>query len=663
MAENPGKRSFPLSASCLSFAVCILAIILAYRVQLTLGLLASPVRPFDFNPASFPAWFMIDFWFSDLVVILLLSLACCFVFQFEKAMGVAGVKVISRVISLCFLHFMILLFVLICEIHLNLLFTVQAGLDASALVEGVANISLLEVSKLLNPRDFLFLLAPFGLFWLLWLAPGRLRVVAAGVSAVLVLLLSATSLLASHTQTKSIPPELRLNPAVYLVTDVGARGLGKGRSHPSLPKSFPAPAGVQQREMSRLRPEKPFRLAPPQTTHPWNVVLIVMESVGTRYMFDEKDGLPVPMPFLHQISKEGWFLARHHTTSNVSTKALFSLLSGLYDLFGRQNFGVRPDAHVPWLYSFLGKKYESFLVTPSSLAWYFPSAFVKNSGFPEIHSYENLELRAKEEKTPFGRYVARDEVQTVDFFLRRLEQAREPFAALYVSFVAHFPYFDYGPQYRVRDPEGGLKNRYYNNLNLIDNMLKRIHERLKERGLLERTIFVVVGDHGQAFGQHHPDNYMHYRYSYSENVEAPVIFHQPAIFRPRRFDVPTSHVDVLPTLLDALRIPYDPVLLDGETLFQRKSKRRSIFFYGLEESISSIDDRQIKVQYSLKEKSCRAFELKVDPEEKNPIDCVSYQEQLEELRGFVNHHDASLPEYSGSRSENRDFHGHKHPSL
>src|SRR5512139_1862335 len=102
MAENPGKRSFPLSASCLSFAVCILAIILAYRVQLTLGLLASPVRPFDFNPASFPAWFMIDFWFSDLVVILLLSLACCFVFQFEKAMGVAGVKVISRVISLCF---------------------------------------------------------------------------------------------------------------------------------------------------------------------------------------------------------------------------------------------------------------------------------------------------------------------------------------------------------------------------------------------------------------------------------------------------------------------------------------------------------------------------------------------------------------------------------
>jgi len=75
----------------------------------------------------------------------------------------------------------------------------------------------------------------------------------------------------------------------------------------------------------------------------------------------------MPMPFLHQISKESWFLARHHTTSNVSTKALFSLLSGLYDLFGRQNFGVRPDAHVPWLYSFLGKKYESFLVTASLL--------------------------------------------------------------------------------------------------------------------------------------------------------------------------------------------------------------------------------------------------------------------------------------------------------
>jgi len=92
-------------------------------------------------------------------------------------------------------------------------------------------------------------------------------------------------------------------------------------------------------------------------------------------------------------------------------------------------------------------------------------------------------------------------------------------------------------------------------------------------------------------------------------------------------------------------------------------KRTPIFLYGLEESISSIDNRQVKVQYSLKEKSCCAFELKVDPEEKNPLDCMSYQEQLEELLGFVNHHDASLSEYSGSQGENRDFHGHKHPSL
>jgi len=80
-------------------------------------------------------------------------------------------KVISRLLSLCFVQVMILLFVLICEMHLHLLFTVQAGLDVSALVEGFANISLFEVSKLLTPRDFFFLLAPFGLFWLLWLAP------------------------------------------------------------------------------------------------------------------------------------------------------------------------------------------------------------------------------------------------------------------------------------------------------------------------------------------------------------------------------------------------------------------------------------------------------------------------------------------------------------
>ena len=157
--------------------------------------------------------------------------------------------------------------------------------------------------------------------------------------------------------------------------------------------------------------------------------------------------------------------------------------------------------------------------------------------------------------------------------------------------------------------------------------------------------------------------YMHYRYSYNENLEAPAIIYQPALFKPRAFDLSTSHVDILPTLLDAMRISYDPALFDGESLFHHKLRRKYIFFYGNEGSISSLDHNQIKVQYSLKKNRCRVFDLKLDPEEDLPLDCSSYQLQLEALQNFVGYHDSNLEKYNACIEEKRDFNGHRHPSL
>jgi arylsulfatase A-like enzyme len=407
----------------------------------------------------------------------------------------------------------------------------------------------------------------------------------------------------------------------------------------------------------KTNPMESAKSLPVKSNHPWNIVLFVMESVGTRYIFDTDNGNPMPMPFLYKISKEGWYLKSHYTTSNVSTKAIFSLFSGLYDFFSRETLGTRPDAEVPAIYNWLGEGYDRFLVTPSSISWYFPAKFVKNNGLSEIHSYENLKFKIKEEFHSLGHYIARDEIQTTDFFIRRLSRAKEPFLGIYISFAAHFPYFDYGEEYRIREDNERLISRYYNNLNLLDRMIKRIYDHLKEQGLLERTILVFVGDHGQAFGQHHSNNFMHYRYSYNENLEAPAIFYQPALFKTKVFEFPTSHVDLLPTLLDAMRVSYPQMIFDGESLFNHTLKRDSLFFYGHEESISSLDTQLIKVQYSLKKDRCWAFDLKLDPDEKTPLDCSLYPLQQEALHKFVRDHDLNLFKYNASLKEKKELLG------
>jgi len=102
-----------------------------------------------------------------------------------------------------------------------------------------------------------------------------------------------------------------------------------------------------------------------------------------------------------------------------------------------------------------------------------------------------------------------------------------------------------------------------------------------------------------------------------------------------------------------MRISYPPMAFDGESLFSQKLRRKPIFFYGHEESISSLDTRLIKVQYSLKKNRCWAFDLKLDPDEKNPLDCSSYPLQLKALHNFVSDHDSSLLKYNANLREKK----------
>jgi arylsulfatase A-like enzyme len=650
------------SKSSFAFFICLLAIVFVYRIQLTIGLFTKPVRPFDFNPGQHPVWFTFAYLPYDLAFVLVCFLLSWLLSRMTYSIKQSKTFPILKISGLVCLHIILMILLLVHGVHGRLLFDVQTGFDTSVIKETFSGISFIETLKLIEVKDYLFLLFPFGLFWLVLLSPLGLRIWMARVSIILVIFLPSLSLLAANDKTKNIPDEIRLNPAIFLLTDVAENIFFKPSvkdRNSNVVKGNKS--GIQLSRSMETNSMEPEKFLPAKSTHPWNIVFFIMESVGTRYIFDTSKGNPMPMPFLHKISQEGWYLKRHYTTSNVSTKAIFSLFSGHYDFFNRETFGTRPDAEVPAIYNWLGEGYDSFLVTPSSISWYFPTKFVKNNGLSEIHSYENLKFKIKEEFHSLGHYIARDEIQTVDFFIRRLSKAREPFLGIYISFAAHFPYFDYGEDYRILEDDGRLISRYYNNLNLLDHMIQRIVDHLQEQGLLERTILVIVGDHGQAFGQHHPNNFMHYRYSYNENLEAPAILYQPALFKPRVFGFPTSHVDILPTLLDAMRVSYPPMVFDGESLFNYTLRRKSIFFYGYEESISSLDTHLIKVQYSLKKNRCWAFDLKLDPEEKNLLDCSLYSLQLEALHKFVSDHDSNLLKYNANLREKNGFQGTQAP--
>lgn len=640
--------------SPLAFFVCAMTIALIYRIQLTWALFTHSIRPFDFDPSAHPIWLMVRYFPYDLALVL-----SCFVGSWlgSRVFGLMEKRksrIFFTVIGVALLHLFIVSLILIHGGHLRLLFEAQTGMSYFVIQELFLNVPLVELVKFIDWKDILFVLIPIGLFWGVLFLPLDFRVRILKASVGLLVILLTFSIVGPGFKHHNLPSEIRMNPALFFLSDLMEQGIFKISPEDGYVKIVKeGELGIQPAGMDYRDRVKSLKFLPPPKDHPWNIVFFIMESAGSRYIFGAERGHPMPMPFLHGLAKESWHLKNHYTSSNISTKAVFSLLSGLYDFFNQETFGSRPDANVPSLHNYLPKGYESFLVTPSPIQWYFPVAFVKNNGLKEMHHFETLPLKVRMEQHSFGRYIGRDEIETIDFFNRRIQQAKEPFLAIYISFAAHLPYFDYGPEYRIVQPDERMISRYYNNLNLLDHMLKRVYENLKKEGLLERTIFVIVGDHGQAFGQHHSDNYMHHRYSYNENLETPAIIHQPALFKPKAIEVPTSHVDILPTLLDAMRIPYSPEFLDGESLFHHRLSRKYIFVYGYEGTISSLDQRMVKVQYSFKKKRCWAFDLKADPEEKQPLDCTDYGNQLETLRRFASFHDARLVRYNEAIKEKK----------
>jgi uncharacterized protein len=93
-----------------------------------------------------------------------------------------------------------------------------------------------------------------------------------------------------------------------------------------------------------------------------------------------------------------------------------------------------------------------------------------------------------------------------------------------------------------------LVNRYWNSLNYVDSLVGEVLLSLEQRSLLDNTIVIITGDHGQEFNDNgrnywgHSSNFSRYQTSVPFLLYAPAI--EPGVLTHR-----TTHFDVVPTLL------------------------------------------------------------------------------------------------------------------
>jgi arylsulfatase A-like enzyme len=119
--------------------------------------------------------------------------------------------------------------------------------------------------------------------------------------------------------------------------------------------------------------------------------------------------------------------------------------------------------------------------------------------------------------------------------------------------------------HRPYDPPEPFRSRYTDpytaEIAFADSQVGRLLDALDRRKLLDRTIVVVAADHGESLGDHGERD--HGIFIYESVLRIPLIVRGPNV-APRRIADIVRLVDVMPTVLDLLDVPRQPV--DGTSL-------------------------------------------------------------------------------------------------
>jgi len=160
----------------------------------------------------------------------------------------------------------------------------------------------------------------------------------------------------------------------------------------------------------------------------------------------------------------------------------------------------------------------------------------------------------EESRNPFAVGVRRDGALVLRAARQWLGENRsQPVFAFVHLFDLHAPYAQAASS-------GGLPNRagYDAEVAYIDRLLGEFQKALSESGWWERSLVLVLSDHGEGLGDH--GELSHGYFIYQSTLGVPLIIHWPErgpAYAPR-VNQPCGLIDVAPTILDHLKLPAPP---------------------------------------------------------------------------------------------------------
>ncbi len=258
-----------------------------------------------------------------------------------------------------------------------------------------------------------------------------------------------------------------------------------------------------------------------------------------------------------------------------------------------------------------------------------------NQGFAE---YDNTDARLHNNQGgPEVSHGSSSKEQT-DKAIAFVERHKDQRWLLWVHY--YDPHAAYEPHAEPQCQFGaGDMNLYDGELCFTDLHIGRLLDDLRAKGLYEKTVVVVTGDHGEGFGEHplQPDNGIHHGYHlYTELTKVPLIIKVPGV-KGRHTKTPAGHVDIMPTLVNLAGGATNPDMM-GRSLVDiiaGKDMPRTIFqqlsYENNNEQRAAVDGTCHVIYNVSPDTSIEAYRLDADPDEKHDVssdDCDDTRQAL-----------------------------------
>jgi glucan phosphoethanolaminetransferase (alkaline phosphatase superfamily) len=355
--------------------------------------------------------------------------------------------------------------------------------------------------------------------------------------------------------------------------------------------------------------------------HGLNVVMVSLESTAAQYL-SLYGGEHDAMPNLSALARRALVFENAYAVYPESIKGLYSVLCSTFPAFDSQpeeyaNLECRSVA------SALGDAgYRTAMFHSGRFGYLGMESIIRHRGYQTLEDAGDI---GGNHNSSFGV----DEPATVARMLAWIDALPhgQRFFLTYLPIAGHHPYAtpDRGPFTGTSEID-----QYRNALHYGDVSLGALVEGLRARGLEKNTVWVIYGDHGEAFRQHE-GNYGHTFFLYEENVHVPFLIAAPGLMQKQeRVRKVVSLVDTAPTILDLMGI-VPPKNYQGRTMLDA-APRRALFFADYSLGLLGLRDGRWKFVYEIGPGRARLFDLERDPKEMSDL---SAREP------------ARVPEYSG----------------